>query len=179
MMASNRIYLKQILRLSHAIFLGIFVLGFAGSIEMTVNDAMKFTEFLLTVLLLLTPLSYLIFTARGYRLSYDDEAVYMRPQGFNWKLRYYPEISMRYDEIKQMGGEWGDMGFRAAGGGLAMPFRFIKLYRKSAKDEEEFVLDPIDTIHEEMQDLVRFILEKRPDLATNGVTDYLNSQRRI
>lgn len=179
-MNNGRIYLRQIFRITHMMFIFVILAGCAlGIFNIVARDAEPVGDVFGPAMILSLPVLFLILNARGYRLSYDANAIYMRPQGISWKLRYHREVSMRYNEIEKMQGEWGGLGYKESGGGLFTPFRYIRLYRINGDDKEEFVIDPFDLIHEDMQSLVRYILEKRPDLETKKITDYLSSVRRI
>ena len=161
--------------------IGILVLGFGLWFTALLKGGITIIEYFTALGILGCPLAYLLASDRGYRLSYDSEAIYRRPPGINLQFLflYYPEQKMQFDEIKAMRGEWGGSGFRESGGGIAVPFRHIRLYRRNGDENELFDLDPLVTRHEELQELVRHILEKRPDLESKKITDYLNSSRRI
>jgi hypothetical protein len=178
-MKSSQIYLKIVTDINTVMFMTFFGISFSLSIYLLVYDSIDVREFFLEAVIFGSIAFFIFFFRRGYRLSFDDQAVYRRPIGLTWSLHYKPEVAMRYDEIAKMVGAWGDNGFRESGAGLFMPFRYIRLYRKNWDGEEFFELDTIFTIHEELQMLVRHILKMRPDLATEIITNYLESSRRI
>lgn len=129
---------------------------------------------LLTVAILLPPLYLQIRMARGNLISYDDEAVYYRPDGTNWKLQYKPEKVMTYDDIDVVCGDPG----KIINFGI-MPFEFVRLYRKNWDGEELFMISPFYLFHDEMKELIWFIYNKRPDAFAQDVIDYLNSDQRL
>jgi hypothetical protein len=175
----DRTILKTVMLFNRILILGVIIFGQILGVFQIFSGHSTWSEFFLLSGILGIPAAYLIFSDRGYRISYDDEAVYMRPDGLDWRLRYGPELEMRYEEISAMCGEWGKGGFREAGAGLFLPFEYIRLYRKSGPDDELFYISPVITIHEEMQELIRFIISKRPDVAAKNVLDYLASDRRM
>lgn len=120
------------------------------------------------ILLILWPLVGIkIMLDRAYRISYDDEAVYQQ-FGFAGWLRLKPEQVMRYEDIETI---WGDPG-KILNLGI-MPFEFIRLIRKNWDGEELFMLHPFYLRKKDIENLLCFIYEKRPDAYHENVIRYL------
>lgn len=176
----SRIYLRQrtppnitlnlvIMGGSHTVVLvyGVFSIGF--------HLLHGFWEVMITSTVLVFSVLYLqIRMAKGNLISYDDEAVYYRPDGMNWMFEYKPEKVMRYDDIDIVCGDPG----KIINFGI-MPFEFIRLCRKNWDGEELFMISPFFLFHDEMKELIWFIYEKKPDAFSQEVIDYLNSDKRL
>jgi hypothetical protein len=106
---------------------------------------------------------------KSYLLGYNEDAVYFRPDGLNWKLQFLPSILVRYEDIELAQGEMG----KILNLGI-MPFSHISVY---GKDGEYMYLSPFSLYHHEMQPLVRKIYEKNPEACAQNVIDYLNSDQ--
>ena len=149
------------------IFVGLRENGFSFDIKFVQN-------FLGIMAIFLPPIAFLFLSDKGYRISYDDEAVYLRPDGLTLRLSFHPERVMRYDDIDVVAGDPGKL----INFGI-MPFEFIRLYRKNWDGAELFMISPFFLHHDEMKALIQLIHDKRPETFSQDVLDYLVSDRRL
>jgi hypothetical protein len=176
----SRVYLRQKMAANVKIFVGVMFIGFIFILFSTLyNDGFSNSRGLwsgvFAYAVVETPISIcLIYADKGYRVSYDDKAIYQRPHGLTLKLGFQPEQMMRYDDIELV---YGDPG-RLINFGI-MPFEFIRLIRKDGDHNELFMISPFFLYHEEMKALIWKIHEKRPDAFAQEVIDYLNSDQRL
>lgn len=106
---------------------------------------------------------------KSYLLGYNEDVVYFRPDGLNWKLQFLPSILVCYEDIELVQGEMG----KILNLGI-MPFSHISVYGKGG---EYMYLSPFSLYHHEMQPLVRKIYKKNPEACAQNVIDYLNSDQ--
>ena len=114
------------------------------------------------------PTALQIYINKGYRVSYDDEALYLRPDGVGWNLRYKPERVMRYDEICELYASSGNMGLS--------PFEFIEVQRIGWDGEERFFLSRIFLRENQLKECLRFVYSKIPDKFPQDVIDYMDAE---
>lgn len=109
-----------------------------------------------------------IYVSKGYQASFDDEAIYLRPNGLGWNLRYQEDRIMRYDDIGEM--------FTSAGRTNMRPFEFIEIQRKNWDGSERFFLSRGFLRDHELKELLRFAQTKIPDKIPQDVIDYLEAE---
>jgi hypothetical protein len=114
------------------------------------------------------PTALQIYINKGYRASYDDEAIYLRPDGVNWRLQYKPENVMRYADIAELYADGGNMGLQ--------PFEFIEIQRKGWDGEERFFLSRVYLRENQLKELLRFAYTKIPNKFTQDIIDYMNAE---
>ena len=179
-LAMDRMYLRQKMaaNVKIIVFVMIFAFFFSAFVAITkdgFSNQHNLWGGVLMALLIGGPASaYLIYSDKGYRISYDDDAVYHRPHGLTLKLGYPPERAMRYADIDVVAGDPG----RIINFGI-MPFEFIRLYRKNWDGAELFMVSPFFLHHDEMKALIQLIHDKRPETFSQDVLDYLASDRRL
>ena len=116
-------------------------------------------------------LTYLKFHLdRGYLISYDDSAIYMRPHGVRWNFTRAPEEVMAFADIEEVVGE---------NEGAAMAFKYVRLYRKQWDGAEKFILSPFFINSDDMKALVLLIDQKRPGTVAADVLRVMNNPRRL
>jgi hypothetical protein len=116
-------------------------------------------------------LTYLKFHLdRGYLISYDDRAIYMRPHGIKWNFTRAPEEVMAFADIEEVVGE---------NEGAAMAFKYVRLYRKQWDGAEKFILSPFFINSDDMKALVLLIDQKRPGTVAADVMRVMNNPRRL
>ena len=176
----DRMYLRQKMAANVKIFVLVYSVIFAISLYDIIyilnssnnNDLLSISVIMIAIGIPIV--WYLIYSDKGYRISYDDEAVYHRSHGLTLKLGYPPERAMRYADIDVVAGDPG----RIINFGI-MPFEFIRLYRKNWDGEELFMISPFFLHHDEMKALIQLIHDKRPETFAQEVLDYLASDRRL
>jgi hypothetical protein len=179
-MSMERIYLRQKMAFNVGLIVtfgtAIFVFGIVVVIfkEGFTNQNGGWGFLLKSIILLGPACAYLVYADKGYRISYDDGAIYHRPHGITLKLTYPAEQTLRYEDIEVICGDPG----RMINLGI-MPFEFIRLYRKDWDGDELFMISPFFLHHEEMKELIWFLYKKRPDAFAQDVIDYLNSDQRL
>jgi hypothetical protein len=104
---------------------------------------------------------------KGYRVSYDDEAVYLRPDGVTWRLGYRAETAMRYDDISEIVPEYGHADMR--------PFEFVNFWRKDWDGKEQFFVSRMYLKDSELREFFRFLYTKCPDKFPEGLVEYMNT----
>jgi len=174
----TRIYLQQkmatnvVIILAIIALLSLFSLFFAIRNDGFSNESNLWGLVAAIVVIAWPMTAYLVYADKGYRISYDDEAVYHRPHGLTLKLGYPVEQMLRYEDIDVV---FGDPG-RMINFGI-MPFEFVRLYRKDWDGEELFMISPFFLHHAEMKELIECIYKKCPDSFAQDVIDYLNSDQ--
>jgi hypothetical protein len=119
-----------------------------------------------TSLILLTALQ--IYINKGYRVSFDDDAIYLRPDGIGWNFQYKPDRIMRYDEIGEL--------YASGGNGNMSPFEFIEIQRIGWDGEERFFLSRIFLRENQLKELLHFVYTKIPDKFPQDVIDYMHAE---
>lgn len=109
-----------------------------------------------------------VYFSKGYRVSYDDEAIYWRPHGFRWNLRYGEDHIMRFEDIEEM--------FPSVGRTNMSPFEFIEIQRKNWDGSERFFLSRGFLRDHELKELLRFMQTKVPDKFPQDIIDYLEAE---
>ena len=109
-----------------------------------------------------------IYINKGYRVSYDDDAVYLRPDGTNWRLQYKADRIMRYADIGELYADGGNMNLS--------PFEFIEIQRKGWDGQERFFLSRIFLRENQLKELLRFMHGKIPHKFSQDVIDYMNAE---
>ena len=151
------------------IFLGVVALGI--SIWAVILDGDWYFSLIFLIgfsAVLAIPTALQIYINKGYRVSYDDEALYLRPDGVGWNLRYKPERVMRYDEIGELYASTGNMGLS--------PFEFIEVQRIGWDGEERFFLSRIFLRENQLKECLRFVYSKIPDKFPQDVIDYMDAE---
>lgn len=103
---------------------------------------------------------------KGYRISYDDEAVYLRPDGVTWTLGYRAETAMRYDDISEIVPEYGHADMR--------PFEFVNFWRKDCDGKERFFVSRMFLKDPEVREFFRFLYTKCPENFPESLSEYMN-----
>ena len=114
------------------------------------------------------PTALQIYINKGYRVYYDDDAVYLRPDGTNWRLQYTPERVMRYADIGELYADGGNMNLS--------PFEFIEIQRKGWDGQERFFLSRIFLRENQLKECLRFMHGKIPHKFPQDVIDYMNAE---
>lgn len=113
--------------------------------------------------------AFQIYFNRGYRVSYDDEAIYMRPIGLNWKLQHsQPENIMYYTDIDHMEAVVTPV--------INDPFDYIHLNRANWDGDELFALSRSCLRDNELKTLLRFMYTKIPEKFSQDIIDYMNAE---
>lgn len=139
-------------------------------------------ELYLAWALLALPLWFIIHLDRGYRIAFDDEAIYTRQHGVRWNLQRYPFIRIPFDEIALVRGEWDRM--RPYKGKLipakyVMPFQFVRVYRADWDGRELFPLVGGELRDDEFKDLLQLVDAKAPGTLSEEVRQYMENDYRF
>jgi hypothetical protein len=146
------------------VFTGVAVFGiFKGR---NLSDIVQLFFFMATPIIVAAILQ--IYINKGYRVSYDDEALYLRPDGIGWNLRYKPDRVMRYDEIGELYASSGNMGLS--------PFEFIEVQRIGWDGEERFFLSRVFLRENQLKECLRFVYSKIPHKFPQDVIDYMDAE---
>jgi hypothetical protein len=121
---------------------------------------------LTTNLIIFLIASFQVLMNKGYRLSYDDKAVYFRPDGFNWQLRYRDEWILRYVDIDKIIAEQGQANIQ--------PFEYIALWRATWDGKEEIFVSRMFLREPEIREFLRFLYTKCADKFPDDVIEYMN-----
>ncbi|WP_164119059.1 hypothetical protein [Sphingorhabdus sp. Alg239-R122] len=112
---------------------------------------------------------------RGYRLSWDDQRIYMRKWGYQSLFKRHAEHSIDYDDIHMMEGQYkGNAGAKS----MFMPFEVLMLYSKTDPDADIWIYPP-SLKDREVKDFLLFLYDRRPDIFPDYVVDYMHSDRAI
>lgn len=115
---------------------------------------------------------------RGYRIAYDDAAIYLRPPGFTWRLKRHPFQRMPFDEIALVTGERGSLNISY--GNKFTPFQYARIYRQHTfYDAEFFALIGAELRNDEFRDLLWLINEKAPGTLDEDIIAFLESDRKF
>jgi hypothetical protein len=109
-----------------------------------------------------------IYINKGYRVSFDDDAIYLRPDGIGWNFQYKPDRIMRYDEIGEL--------YASGGNGNMSPFEFIEIQRIGWDGEERFFLSRIFLRENQLKELLLFVHTKIPDKFPQDIIDYMHAE---
>jgi hypothetical protein len=121
----------------------------------------------LLILILFTCLWFYvqIYVNKGYRVSYDNEAIYLRPDGFRWNLQYRKDRVMRFDDIGEMLTSVGRLNMR--------PFEFIEIRRKNWDGNERFFLSRAFLHDYDLMELMNFVQSKVPQKVPQDVAEFI------
>lgn len=148
-------------------FGGIGIFGLTSDLD--ANAKKETWGFLLIVIgVIALATAFQIYINKGYRVSYDEVALYLRPDGINWNLRYKADTVMRYDDIGEIYADAGNM--------KLAPFEFIEIQRKGWDGEERFFLSRIFLRENQLKDLLRFMHGKIPDKFPQDIIDYMGAE---
>lgn len=115
---------------------------------------------------------------RGYRVGYDDQAVYMRPHGLNWKLQRRPVLRIAFHDIAAVTGERSTRSISY--GNRFTPFEFAHVYRRSdGEDEEVFALVGGELHDNDLRTILQLIEQKSPGVLDESIQKWLLSSRRF
>lgn len=114
---------------------------------------------------------------RGYLISYDDDAVYMRPPGLNWRLRRYADIRIPFEEIALVVGERGARS--VSYGNRFTPFEYARVYRRDGNEDEVFALVGGQLVDEDLRDVLQIIGERAPGALDDSVVKWLQGDQRF
>lgn len=115
---------------------------------------------------------------RGYRVGYDDQAVYMRPHGLNWKLERRRVLRTAFDDIAAVTGERSARSISY--GNRFTPFEFAHVYRQSDEyDGEVFALVGGEIYDEDLRTILQLIEQKAPGTLDINIKRWLDSNRRF
>ncbi len=112
--------------------------------------------------------AFQIYINKGYRVSFDDDAIYLRPDGIGWNFQYKPNRIMRYDEVGELYASGGNMNLS--------PFEFIEIQRVGWDGEERFFLSRIFLRENQLKELLQFTYTKIPDKFPQDVIDYMHAE---
>ncbi len=124
--------------------------------------------FFAMVAFLSIPTALQIYINKGYRVSFDDDAIYLRPDGIGWNFQYKPDRIMRYQEIGELYASGGNMNLS--------PFEFIEIQRVGWDGEERFFLSRIFLRENQLKELLQFTYTKIPDKFPQDVIDYMHAE---
>lgn len=112
------------------------------------------------------------FMHKGYRISYDADAIYLREYGVaNWKLERKNERAVRFDEIELIICE----GTRGEGVAFDLgEHDVISVYGRNDGDAEPIMLGILAFSPADIRAFAWHLYEKRPDAFDQNVIDYLN-----
>ncbi len=149
------------------LFLGLLIFGIINPYNVKLGyEAIKI--YLFMILFFLIPTALQIYINKGYRVSYDDEALYLRPDGTNWRLQYKADRIMRYADIGELYADGGNMNLS--------PFEFIEIQRKGWDGQERFFLSRVFLRENQLKELLRFMHGKIPHKFSQDVIDYMNAE---
>ena len=112
--------------------------------------------------------AFQIYINKGYRVSYDEVALYLRPDGIGWNLRYKADTVMRYDDIGEIYADAGNM--------KLTPFEFIEIQRKGWDGVERFFLSRVFLRENQLKELLRFMHGKIPEKFPQDIIDYMGAE---
>ena len=118
--------------------------------------------------------AFIIHLDRGYRVAFDDEAIYTRPHGMRWNFKRYPFIRIPFDEIALVRGEW-----QRSPPVKTMPFQYARVYRRDWDGVELFPLVGGELLDIEFKELLQLIDKKAPGTLSEEVAAYMNSDYRF
>ena len=149
------------------IFSILAILGYVNPYNVEWNyDDLKFIVLAISGFTFFTALQ--IYINKGYRVSYDDDALYLRPDGTNWRLQYKAEFVMRYGDIGELYADGGNMNLS--------PFEFIEIQRKGWNGQERFFLSRVFLRENQLKELLRFMHGKIPHKFPQDVIEYMNAE---
>jgi hypothetical protein len=138
------------------LFGGIFIAGSIwGKLE---GEALleMYKNIAIMLMICVIGISILIYSNKTYKISYDDDSVYMG--GTKWSWRKFrdvrTEVSMRFDEIAELG---------AAQTPGVTPFTYIAFLRCGGEWEERFYVSRLQLRDDEMKELFRHMYAKIPE----------------
>lgn len=110
----------------------------------------------------------------GYRVSWDDERVYMRPDGLRWNLGRFPEISIRYEDIRRVREEFGPV---PALQRRFMPFDHVRIYGRTHARQRFLFVSPNFMPVEDARAVLAKVQEARPELISPVVDAFIHDDR--
>ena len=125
---------------------------------------MKFIFFCLSIMGFITYIQ--IYSRNGYRLSFDNDSIFLRPEGFNFRLKRYSELRLRYSDIESASVETGNLKID--------PFEFIVLTSKISDLGRSFYLSRVFTSEEDFRALISHVYNKRPDIFGQELVAYIS-----
>ncbi|WOE73960.1 hypothetical protein [Alterisphingorhabdus coralli] len=118
-----------------------------------------------------------------YRISYDDDAIYMRPPWFTWELRPKPFVRLPFDHIGLVTGERAPINQLFYGSNTFTPFQHATVYPSIWPEDwdadQVFLLTGAQLKDQEFRDLLWLINEKAPGTLDENVIAFLESERRF
>ncbi|WP_143090213.1 hypothetical protein [Sphingomonas rubra] len=113
---------------------------------------------------------------RSYRVSYDGEAVYMRPHGITWTLARWRESRIAFADIVAATAEWGARSPRYDN--HFTPFEFVQLHGQRENDEPVSLVGG-ELYGEDLRELLAVIETRAPGTLDDDVRAWLASNRRF
>ena len=111
---------------------GVFVLGIFFLPAAASSAYANYTELLIHTAPAMLIVSFGFFLAVYpeclYRISYDDDAIYMRPPWFTWKLRPKPFVRLPFDHIGLVTGERAPINQLFYSSNSFTPFQHASVY---------------------------------------------------
>jgi hypothetical protein len=105
---------------------------------------------------------------RGYRVSYDYQAVYMRPHGLKGKLQRRPVLRIAFHDIAAVRGERSARSISY--GNRFTLFEFAHVYRRSDDDDEEvFALVGGEPYDDDLRAILQIIEERLPGVLDESI----------
>lgn len=149
------------------LFSGIGVFGFFSTVD-TYQKYEAFKAVFSGFCIFIFFTAFQIYINKGYRASYDEVALYLRPDGIGWNLRYKADTVMRYDAIGEIYADAGNM--------KLTPFEFIEIQRKGWDGEERFFLSRVFLRENQLKELLRFMYDKIPEKFPQDIIDYMGAE---
>jgi hypothetical protein len=154
-------------------FGGMFIFGaFFSKIDYK-EKLETFWDMTLGVLFLGSLIAILIWSNKTYKISYDQNAVYMGGAEWRWnRLRFVRvESTMRYDEVAELGAGQGQgilplayIAFRREGGG----------FKENGEFEEHFFVSRFQLRDEEVRQFAQFMYTKIPEKFPPELIEFMN-----
>lgn len=115
-----------------------------------------------------------IYTAKGYRVSWDKAAIYIEQDRMTQWGHKAKERAIRYEDIERV----VDME-RAVGAMGITPFEVIRIFERGADEDNipSFYLTALYLYPAEMKAFVRMLYERRPETFAQGVIDWLEQPK--
>lgn len=113
---------------------------------------------------------------RGYRISYDENAVYMRPHGIGWTLGRRNESRITFSDIVAVTGERSARSISY--NNRFTPFEYVQVHSHQGSDEP-FAFVGGELYDEDLRELLHLIDAKAPDVLDDDVHSWLTSDRRF
>jgi hypothetical protein len=108
-----------------------------------------------------------IWLNKWYKISYDDDALYMGGREWQWrKLRFVRvENRLAYEDIAEIATTPGEANVQ--------PFEYILFRREGGEWEEQFFVSRIYLLDDEIRELLQFMYTKCPEKYPQELIDFM------